>query len=250
MRVVRNVGYIKRRKRAAQMMVAIGLLLLIGSWSVYIFQPDIFLFAMIGLAFGFLLFNGGMQQMTRWARRPRSDLVIDKELQALNDRYTLIHYPDIPGRRPDHVLVSPTGLLVMTSRETHGRMSVKGTRWRKRSNPMLSIFSMGGPQLGNPSLENQDHVAAVRDFLASEKIAAEPAGAIVFVADNVEVAIEDTPIPVLHVTELHDHVLVTAGAVTVGGRERDQIAETLSRGEEMERSVDKPARPKKRVRAA
>ncbi len=132
MRVVRNVGYIKRRKRAAQLMVGLGLLALLGSWAVYLLKPDIFLFAMMGLALGFILFNGGMQQMTRWVRSPRSDIVIDQQLKSLNDRYTLIHFPDIPGRRPDHVLVSPSGVLVMTTREVHGQLSVKGTRWRQR----------------------------------------------------------------------------------------------------------------------
>lgn len=232
------------------MMVGIGLLLLLGSWAVYLLQPDIFLFAMVGLAFGFILFNGGMQQMSRWARRPRSDIVIDNQLKALNDRYTLIHYPDLPGRRPDHVLISPSGVLVMTTREAHGEMSVKGTRWRQRRSPFLSLFSMGGPQLGNPSIENDEQIKAVREFLATESLDIEPSGAIVFVADNVEVEIEDTPVTILHATELHDHLLETATEVTVGGRERDQIVEKLSRGEELERSADKVTRPKKRVRAA
>jgi hypothetical protein len=250
MRVVRNVGYIKRRKRAAQLMVGIGLVLLLASWGVYLLQPDIFLFAMVGLAFGFIFFNGGMQQMTRWARRPRTDVVIDNQLKALNDRYTLIHYPDIPGRRPDHVLVSPSGVLVMTSREAHGRLSVKGTRWRQRRSPLLSIFSLGGPQLGNPSIENDEQVKSVSEFLTAENLTTEPTGAIVFVADNVEVHMEDTPITILHATEIHDHLLETANDVTVGGRERDQLVEKLSRGEQLERSVDKVTRPKKRVRAA
>jgi hypothetical protein len=250
MRVVRNAGYIKRRKRAAQTMVAAGLLLLLGSWAVYLLKPDVFLFAMIGLAFGFILFNGGMQQMTRWARRPRSDLILDDQLKALNDRYTLIHYPDLPGRRPDHVLISPSGVLVMTTREVHGQMSVKGSRWRHRRAPFLSLFSLGGPQLGNPTIENEEQVKSVREFLTSESLNVEPTGAIVFVADNVEVEIEDTPIPVLHATEVHDYLQETATEVTVGGRERDALVEKLSRGEDLERSTDKVTRPKKRVRAA
>jgi len=250
MRVVRNTGYIKRRKRAAQMMVGAGLLLLLSSWGVYLIRPEIFLFAMVGLAFGFIFFNGGMQQMTRWARRPRSDIVIDNQLKSLNDRFTLIHYPDIPGRRPDHILISPAGVLVMTTREAHGRLSVKGTRWRQRRAPFLSLFSLGGPQLGNPSVENEEQVKAVREFLTAENLTIEPTGAIVFVADNVEVEMEDTPVTILHATELHDHLLETGSEVTVGGRERDQLVEKLSRGEALERSVDKVTRPKKRVRAA
>ncbi len=231
-------------------MVGIGLLALLSSWAVYLLKPDIFLFARIGLALGFILFNGGMQQMARWARRPRSDTVIDNQLKSLNDRYTLIHFPDIPGRRPDHILISPSGVLVMTTREAHGQMSVKGTRWRQRRSPLLSIFSMGGPQLGNPTIENDEQVKSVKEFLAAENLTVDPQGAIVFVADNVQVEMEDTPVTILHATELHEHLLETATDVTVGGRERDQLVEKLSRGEELERNVDKSTRPKKRVRAA
>jgi hypothetical protein len=250
MRVVRNVGYIKRRKRAAKMMVGLGLLLLLGSWAIYLFSPDVFLFAMIGLAFGFILFNGGMQQMTRWARRPRSDVAIDHHLRMLNDRYTMIHFPELPGRRPDHILIAPSGVVVLTSREVHGKLSVKGTRWRQRRSPLLGIFSLGGPQLGNPSIENDEQVRAVREFLATENQTIDPTGAIVFLADNVEVEIEDTPISVVHVTELHEFLLESSGDVTLGGKERDQLVELLSRGEELERNIEKSGRPKKKVRAA
>lgn len=231
-------------------MVGLGLLLLLGSWATYLFSPDFFLLAMLGLAFGFILFNGGMQQMTRWARRPRSDMAIDHHLRSLNDRYTMIHFPELPGRRPDHVLISPTGIVVMTSREIHGKLAVKGTRWRVKRSPLLGLFSLGGPQLGNPSIENEEQVKAVREFLAAENQTFDPEGAIVFLADNVEVDIEDTPIPVVHVTELHEYLLESSGNVTLGGRERDQLVELLSRGEEMERNIEKSARPKKKVRAA
>jgi hypothetical protein len=111
MRVVRNIGYIKRRKRAGKIMVLVGLLLLGGSWGITLLYPDLFLMATVGLVFGFIGFNGGMQQIGRWSRKPRSDVVLDSQLARLNDRYTLIHYPDFPGRRPDHILVMPTGLL-------------------------------------------------------------------------------------------------------------------------------------------
>ncbi len=231
-------------------MVAAGLLLLLASWFVYLVRTEFFLFAMIGLAFGFILFNGGMQQMTRWSRRPRSDIVLDNQLSRLNDRYTLIHFPELPGRRPDHVLVSPTGVIVLTTREVHGRISVKGTRWRQRRTPFLSLFSLGGPQLGNPSIENEEQVKSVREFLTSENIDIEPTGAIVFVADNVEVEMVDTPITILHATEVHDHLVETASEATVSGREREQLAEVLSRGEVLERSAGRDTRPKKRVRAA
>jgi hypothetical protein len=251
MRVVRNIGYIKRRKRAGKIMVLVGLLLLGGSWGITLLYPDLFLMATVGLVFGFIGFNGGMQQIGRWSRKPRSDVVLDSQLARLNDRYTLIHYPDFPGRRPDHILVMPTGLLVLTLREVTGRVLVKGRMWRKRGSPLGRMFMLSAPQLGNPTIENEEQVKVVSEFLKSEGHAVDVQGAIVFVAQNIEVEINESPVPIVHVTELLDYVRDSLGGeVAISGRDRELIVEKLSRGEELERSAGTPVRPKKRVRAA
>jgi hypothetical protein len=251
MRVVRNIGYVKRRKRAAKWMVLIGLALLIGSWVMTVLYPELFIMAMVGLVFGFISFNGGMQQVGRWSRKPRSDVVLDNMLARLNDRYTLIHYPAVSGRRPDHILVTPTTVLVMTLREVTGRALVKGKMWRKRGSPFGRMFMLSAPQLGNPSLESEEQVRAVKTYLETAGQDVDVRGAIVFVATNIEVEIVDSPIPVLHVTELLDYVRDQLGGdVAITGRDREAIVEALAQGEELERNSVAPARPKKRVRAA
>lgn len=249
MRVVRNTGYVKRRQRAGRLIVFSGVLLLIGSW-VLSFTTTLFLIAMLGLAFGFIFFNGGLQQLTRWSRRPRADEVLDEELRPLNDRYALIHFPELPGRRPDHVLIMPSGLLVMTTREIPGKLSVKGRTWRRRGSPLGRMFFLGGPQLGNPSIENDEQVRVLREFLTNENLPGQVEGAIVFIADYVEVDIIEPDVPVLHASEILDHVRQIGGETTLTGRDREQIIALLSRGDGIERDDVRPARPRKRVRAA
>ncbi|HUG16760.1 MAG TPA: nuclease-related domain-containing protein [Thermomicrobiales bacterium] len=251
MRVIRNTGYIKRRKRAAKFMVLAGLMLLGGSWVVTLFYPNLFIAATVGLVLGFLGFNGGMQQIGRWSRRPRADKVLDDQLARLNDRYTLIHYPDFPGRRPDHILVMPTGVLVMSLRELSGRALVKGKMWRKKGSPLGRMFMLSAPQLGNPTIENEEQVRAVTSALTEHGMSAEVKGAIVFVALNIEVEIIDSDTPVLHVTELLDYIRDDLGGdVSVSGRDRERIVEQLARGDELERNAVAPARARKKVRAA
>lgn len=249
MRVVRNIGYVKRRRRAGRVIVFSGVLLLFGSWALSFLMPTLFLAAMLGLAFGFIFFNGGLQQLTRWSRKPRADEVLDQELRPLNDRFTLVHFPELPGRRPDHVLIMPSGLLVMTTREIQGRLSVKGRTWRKRGNPLGRMFFLGGPQLGNPTIENEEQVRVLQEFLTNESLPGQVEGAVVFVADLVEVEIVDPEIPVLHASEILDHVRQLSGDATLTGRDREQLAAQLSRGEEIEQDDPQPARPRKRVRA-
>jgi len=252
MRVVRNIGYIKRRRRTAKLMVLGGMLLLGGSWLLTLLYPTLFFVALAGLVFGFFFFNGGMQQIAKWSRNPRSDVVIDEELRHLNDRYTLIHYPDLPGRRPEHILILPTGMIVLTTRAMIGRMSVKGRIWRKLGNPLGRFFTLSTPQLGNPTIESEEQVKALHDFLEAENLPSRDTieGIVVFVAENVEVDINEPTLPVLHVTELTEHIRSKTGDVTIGGKDREELIVGLSRGEAIESNAITSARPKKRVRAA
>lgn len=252
MRIVRNTGYIKRRKRAGKLIVAAGLMMLVGSWIVTLLYPNLFLLATVGLAFGFIFFNGGMQQLSRWSRRPRNDEIIDADLNRLNDRYTLVHYPDVPGRRPDHVLIMPNGILSLTSREVTGSVSVKERSWRKLGNPLSRMLLLGGPQLGNPTLENEEQIKALNTYLESKQLPADVTGAVVFVADKVEVSIENPTLPILHASELPDYVrqLGQSEGASTTSKERDALVSALSEGEEVETNLSTTTRPKKKVRAA
>lgn len=251
MRIVRNTGYINRRKRAGKLIVGMGLLLLVASWVVTLLYPTLFLLATFGLAFGFIFFNGGMQQLSRWSRRPRNDEVIDADLARLNDRYAVVHFPDVPGRRPDHVLIMPNGVLALTSREVTGSVKVKERTWRKLGNPLARMLLLGGPQLGNPTIENEEQVKALNAYLATKNLTADVTGAVVFVADNVEVDIEDPTLPILHTSELAEYVRQLAQSeATTTSKERDELVRALSEGEDVETTVSAESRPKKKVRAA
>lgn len=249
MRIIRNIGYVRRRKRAARVMVAVGLALIFSAIA-FTLYPGLLFFAYAGLIIGFLTFNGGMQQLAKWGRKPRNDEILDQFLSRLNDRYTLIHYPEFAGRRPDHVLVSPAGVLVLSTREIAGRVSVKGKRWRKRGSPFGFIFGMSGPQLGNPSIENEQQIGTLKAFLAEQQIEAPVDGAIVFVHPNVEVEVEEETTPIVHATELLDFVRERADGVSLGAKERDHLVEVLARGDDLERSAASPASPRKKIRAA
>lgn len=247
-RVVRNIGYVRKRRRVARIMVVVGLLLILTAIA-FTLSPGLLFFAYAGLIIGFLTFNGGMQQVGRWSRKPRNDEVLDAALSRLNDRYALIHYAEFPGRRPDHILITPAGIMVLSTREIAGRVSVNGRRWRKRGSPFGFIFGMSGPQLGNPTIENEEQIATLTTFLTEENIQAHVEGAVVFLHPNVEVEVQDETVPVVHVTELYDYVRDRSDVVSLGNRERDALIEKLSRGEELERVGSSPATPKKKLRA-
>ncbi|MCA1725008.1 MAG: NERD domain-containing protein, partial [Thermomicrobia bacterium] len=149
-----------------------------------------------------ILFNSGLQGVAKWGRKVRNDQLVDQELRRLSDRYTLIHYPRIGNRTLDHVLVHETGFLVMTTKEVIGRVEVRGTKYRKPGQSAIGRFiGMGGPQIGQPPLENGLDRKALLEALAAEATARNwptdvPAdGLVVFVAPRLVLNADDAAEP-------------------------------------------------------
>lgn len=229
-------------------MVAAGLLFLTSAFVLTFVQNQILL-AYVGLIIGFLTFNGGMQQIARWSRKPRTDEVIDHLLSKLNDRFAIVHYPALPGRRPDHVVVTPSGVLVLTPREVGGTIMVDGKRWKR--NAFKQIFNLGGPQLGNPTVDVDSQVATVQSFFESEGISVEVTGAVVFVHPEVEIEIRNPVTEIVHINELYDYVRAFGSESTsIGNDDRAKIVTALSVGEKLEETGSVSRRPRKKVRAA
>jgi hypothetical protein len=235
-------------------MVGLGLALIVGFWFVNLtLSSSLFPVALGAIVLGFVLFYGGLQQLARWSRRPRNDEALDAALARLNDRYTLIHYADFPGKRPDHVLITPGKVLVLSARELTGRVRNRRRAWRRPNAFVFGFFRMSGPQLGNPTIENEAQVASLRDFLAEEKLPGDVIGAVVFVDPRVELVVEEPEARVLRAEELMDFVRAESEPTALGNRERDTLVERLSRGPDLERTTTtlSAAKPKKkRVRAA
>lgn len=229
-------------------MVAAGLIFLVGSFAITFLRDEILL-SYAGLILGFLTFNGGMQQVARWGRKPRTDEVLDQVLSRLNDRYTLLHYPALGGRRPDHVLVGPAGAVVITAREIGGSVALNGRRWR-RGSAIRQLFNLGGPQLGNPTLDNEQQMAAVESTLSAENLSVEVHGVVVFIHPDIEIEMRDPETTVLHVTELYDYVRNLSDGSTVPSGDRSRLVAALSKGERLEEAGPPTRRPPKKVRAA
>jgi hypothetical protein len=229
-------------------MVFAGLVFLASAFLLTFYQNQILL-SYVGLILGFLTFNGGMQQVARWSRKPRTDEVLDHMLSKLNDRFAIVHYPAIGGRRPDHVVVTPGGVLTLTPREVGGVVTLDGRRWKRSA--LKQIFNLGGPQLGNPSLENESQVATLEALFSEQGIDVDVRGVVVFVHPDVEIEMRNPETEVIHVHELYDYVRgLTSEGTTLTSDERNRIVSVLSTGERIEEVGSPSRRPRKKVKAA
>lgn len=252
MRIVRNVGLIRSRKRRTRLLIGAGAILLGAAIVVPLLasSPVAVTVAYIALIAGFFLFIYGTQQHAKWSRRPRADEAIDEQLGRFNDRYAVVHYPELGAHSPEHVIVSPGGILVLTTRDIKGEVEVRGDRWQQRKMFFLRFFNLGAPSLGNPGFENQGQVERVEEILDENALPGEATGAVVFISDDVEITMEDPTVKILHISELQGFCRKMSSDVQLSSDDRAEIVAALSVGDQIEETGARDSRPKKKIKVA
>ena len=159
----------------------------------------------------------------------------------------MIHYAQIGKRVVDHLVIHTGGIIVLTLREVTGKVIVNERRWRKGGNPLGRFFNYSAPQLGNPSLDNENDVAAVRAMLeeaglpdASRGRSSSPA--------RWRRCPASSPIDVLGIDELLEHVRAVANdreRPPLNAKERTAIVAALSQGKELEQPATRLERRKR-----
>jgi hypothetical protein len=253
MRVVRNIGHVKRRRRLGRWAALLGFFMLASTFF-FVFFPSRIVFAYGMLLIGFVAFNFGMQQLGKWSntpRSPRNDLAIDERLSGFSDKYVMLHYMRLGKTVVEHVLLYPGGLLVITARDVPGAVFGRGSKWRRKGLGMTRMFGMSGPQLGNPSYETDQAIAALEQKLREAQLEYDVYGVLLFTAPNVELDVEETDYDAITLVDLDDFVRRMEIDPTFKNTERDQLVELLSNGEELEKtersSTRRPVRVKRRA---
>ena len=180
MKVYRDVEYIKKRKRQATVTSIAGVALL-GSafWLASAGGQSGVFIAYIPLLAGTIIFHLGMQQVGKWNRAQRNDVILDALLKDLGERFSLIHYPRIGKRTVEHALVH---------REEFWPSRREISRWRclprrsvaKGRSGHQPIFRMGGAFLGNPTADTAADIDALNELLDQEQSAVDVDGVVAF----------------------------------------------------------------------
>ncbi len=258
MRIYRNVGYIDAQKRRSKLMAAGGFALLIATFPIAFFMSarnnNFIMITYIFLVIGFVLFNRGMQMIGRWgnnARHVREDFALDHHLKGLSDKYTLIHFGRPVDKVVDHTLVHPGGVLVITTKDFPGQVTVKNDVWRKGGSVLGRMFAFSGPQVGNPTRETSQALDATEAALRSADLEADIEAVIVFTSDTAEIEVDGSSDPVLPVDELEYYIRDLEPEAEFTNEEREAVVALLSKGERVEEPVKattrRPVKVKKRA---
>ena len=253
MRVIRDVAYVKNRKRAASLTSVLGVALLgVAFWLSLSAGQDGrgVLLAYVPLLAGTVIFHFGMQQIAQWNRSPRNDNVLDALLRGLGEKYTLVHFVPAGKRVVQHVLVHPGGLLAVTMRELDGTVGYKDGRWSRARTGFGRLFGLGGPQLGNPTYDAESDVKALDALLAEHGHKVETDAVVAFVNPQITLNVEEPDFPVVNGDGLEPYVRLLPADPPLVPATRQAVVALLAQGNEAEPAKPVPARRPVKRRAA
>ncbi len=251
MKVYRDVEYIKKRKRQATLTSIAGVALL-GSafWLASTAGQSGVLIAYIPLLAGTIIFHLGMQQVGKWNRAQRNDVILDALLKDLGERYALIHYPRIGKRTVEHALVHPGGVLAITARDLPGGVAYRDGRWRKVGQGISRFFGMGGAFLGNPTADTGADIGALNQVLAHEQLSVDTDGVVAFLSPRVKLDVAEPDFPVTNAEGLKPYIALLPADAGLQATDRQRVVEVLTRDGSFEVPQAAPTRRPVKRRAA
>ncbi len=202
MRLTTNDKLVQQRSTWARYLTFAGMGLLLGS-LVLSFMTDYIGLAYAALFVGFVIALIGSNLANKWVKPPRADQVLEKSLKGFDNKHHLFNYL-LPA---EHVLVTPSGALVLKTKYHDGEIICKNGKWNRPWKWTRLFGAMAQEPLGNPIAEMQFEIGQVQRLL-SDKIengATIPVeGYVVFTDPRARLTIDDPGLPVVMADDLKD----------------------------------------------
>ncbi len=212
MNVFTNEEYYGAQVRRARLLRTLGILSIILSFGLSLmvsYNPYLVCAAYPFLIAGLPMWSIGRSMQRRLTTSPHVDKLLNEELKGLSNKFSLHHYPVINGRLVKHLLVMPTGLLAIETRESAGPIACKagtaGDKWRAKSGIFERLSGMN-PVVGNPTVDLAASTQAVSSVLAEMGKAGVPVMGMVVFTRNPEISVDGCTYAALPMDEVKDTV--------------------------------------------
>lgn len=250
MKVYRDLTYITKRKRIATLSAISGVALLGAAfWLAAGSGQTGVIVAYVPLLIGTVVFHLGMQQVGKWNRAQRNDVILDGLLKELGERYALVHYAKIGKRVVEHSLVYPGGVIGIVARDLPGKVAYEQGRWRKVGQGISRFLGMGGAFLGNPTQDAASDTAALNQLLGDLELNQDADAVIAFLNPRIALDVHEPDFPVTNGEGLKPYLSSLPADARLKTADRDRIVEALiAEGNfETPQVVQKPRPVKRRV---
>ena len=251
MKVYRDLEYVQKRKRIATLSSVLGVSLL-GSafWLATAVGQSGVLIAYIPLLAGTVIFHLGMQQVAKWNRAQRNDIIIDTLLKDLGERYTLVHYAKVGSRTVEHTLIHPGGVLAIVARDLPGTVAHVNGRWRKVGQGLSRFIGLGGAFLGNPSKDAETDVEALGSIVFPSGHPPDVDAVIAFLNPRVSLEVSEPDFPVTNAEGLKPFVSMLPADPDYRTADRQAVLDQLIAERSFEAPQAEPVRRPVKRRAA
>jgi hypothetical protein len=202
MKIYINQPKINLRARLANFASVGGLVILLASVVLPLFLPAWANITYILMIAGMGMAMIGIYFANRWVRKPRPEESLAKALKSFDDKYCLYHYPSLPC---DHLLLTPTGVVLFEVINLAGHFSYKNGKWKEAMTIGRALRYIVEERVGNPILSARQAAQALGELIfhdydtdCSDFI--QPA--VVFTHPLAQLSIENPPILVCKIEKL------------------------------------------------
>ncbi len=203
MRVTTNDKLIERQSKIARY-ATLGGLLILGASLVTSFTGNFSILVSYALlVVGFGLAYIGAVFANRWVKEPRADNALTKAMKGFDNKFHLFNYL-LPA---DHVLITPTGLVVFKVKANDGVITCQNDKWRTPFRLSRLFGGMGQEPLGNPVQDMGDDINRIKALIADrvENAGIVPVdGYIIFTDPRAQLNIDSCSAPVVRVEDIKD----------------------------------------------
>ena len=202
MRVIIDREKIRRRAMASHAASLGGLMIILGNVALSLWKPQPPGLTAFLLFIGFAVSTTGIYFANRWVKKPRPEEVLDRALKGLDDRCRLYHYL---ARGPDHVLLTPSGLVPLETRGGEGVFEHLQGKWHQKITMGKALRFFVEEPLGDPVADAERTsarlVAALEKHLpGTSSIPIHPI--VVFTHPAASLTRKGTPLPVCQPKQL------------------------------------------------
>nr|AIA14615.1 Nuclease-related domain protein [uncultured bacterium] len=221
----------RRQQTYGTILIAVAFLLSFGSFLDATNLSWLILLAYIPLIIGFPMWQMGRSYQRRLANTPQSDTILNSELKGYNNKYSLHHYLKSGDVWIDHLLITPSGLIVMQTSDATGPVACKGTakgdKWKSPTNIMDRITGLK-PAIGNPTANMSAATAAARDILVRLGKPDVPVKSVILFTRNPNVEVDGCQFQGIPISEARDETRALQQDMDDERENKDSIAEILT----------------------
>jgi len=143
-----------------------------------------------------------------------------------SDDYFLINdlYLQNGGGDIDHIVLGPSGIFVLETKNWSGEISCRGDEWQRGGKPSFT---------GSPSLQVKRNASKIRRIVdvspSLKPLGIHVEGIVVFTNKHAMLHLNNPSVPILKLSALTNHITTQRPSVTFGRQQVEEMAEEILR---------------------